>query len=145
MVDAANGTLWTMGPGDDMIAVELYAKKGSEKQDEEEDDDEDEDEEAAREGFANLAIRRGAPVVIKDFAYGQAAYNDLLDSADETHVARLLQKQQAQQRGEPARGGAAKLAEAEAEEKTESVFFPLPHSPFLIPPSHPLPSHDIAP
>ena len=145
MVDAANGTLWTMGPGDDMIAVELYAKKGSEKQDEEEDDDEDEDEEAAREGFANLAIRRGAPVVIKDFAYGQAAYNDLLDSADETHVARLLQKQQAQQRGEPARGGAAKLAEAEAEEKTESVFSPLPYSPFLIPPCHPLPSHDIAP
>ena len=47
----------------------------------------------SRVGYVNATLYSGAACTVKDFAYGQEAYSDILDSADINHVIKLLKMQ----------------------------------------------------
>lgn len=68
------------GPNDTIISGEIKTVTESNK---------------TRVGCANMALARGEPYVLQDFAHGVPEYNDVLDSADMAHVQRVhsLQKE----------------------------------------------------
>ena len=76
------------------------------------------DTEGSRVGYVNAVLFDGRAVSIKDFAYGQNAYNDMLDSADIKHVQKLLKLQSG---AYDAATTALMRAELEPEQRTESI------------------------
>ncbi len=109
IVDRRQNVVWTALKGsDDEECMITYDIKS----------DIDPNAEGSRVGYVNAALFEGKAVAVKDFAYGQNAYNDMLDSADIKHVQRLLKLQSG---AYDAATTALMRAELEAEQRTESI------------------------
>lgn len=80
IVDVGNHTLWTIGPDENLIMTSIKENA-------------DPTVEGSRSGFANIALNKKEAIAVKDFAYGQHAFNDILDSADIQHVVKLIKLQ----------------------------------------------------
>lgn len=115
IIDRRQNLVWTLlkeagdpkGGGEEESIITFEIKSGV-----------DPNTEGSRVGYANSALYEGKAVVVKDFAYGQHAYNDLLDSADIKHVQKLLKIQSG---AYDAATSALLRSELEPEQRTESI------------------------
>jgi GAF domain-containing protein len=109
IVDRAQHVVWTVVKTEnDQESIVVYEIK----------DNVDPKAEGSRVGYVNAALHEGKVVTVKDFAYGQHAYNDMLDSADLKHVQKLLKIQSG---AYDTATTAAMRAELEPEQRTESI------------------------